>query len=148
MNRTAPWTVLVALAALVTGTVAFAADDANLRIVVSNVKTEQGSIVVWVYDKPDDWLSDRYRTQKAVKVAGHRVDGAVTLELRLPPGEYAFSVFQDVDDDGKLARNFIGLPKEPASLSNDAVPRFGPPRYKDAKFMIGATPVVQQVRLR
>jgi uncharacterized protein (DUF2141 family) len=140
--------VLAALAAMMTAAMAWADDEANLRIVVGNVQSEQGSIVVWVYEKPDDWLSERYRTQKAVKVAGHRENGTVTVELKLPAGEYALSVFQDLNDDGKLARNFIGLPKEPAGLSNNAVPRFGPPRYKDAKFTLGATPVVQQIRLQ
>lgn len=138
---------VLTVALLSGGAAARAGDDANLRIVVGNVKTDQGSIIVWVYDKPDDWLSDRYRTQKSVAVAGHRVDGTVTLELKLPAGEYALSVFQDVNDDGKLARNFIGMPKEPAGLSNNAVPRFGPPRYKDAKFTIGAGPVEQRIAL-
>ena len=124
-----------------------AGDEPNLRIVATGVTSDKGSVIVWVYDKKDDWLSDRYRTQKSVVVAGHRVAGAVTLELKLPAGEYALSVFQDVNDDGKLARNFIGLPKEPAGLSNNTVPRFGPPRYKNAKFMIGATPAEQRIAL-
>ena len=117
---------------------------ANLRVVVTNVKSDQGKIYVWVYDKQDDWLSDRYRTQKSVRVAGNRTGDTVTLELLLPAGEYALSVFQDVNDDGKLARNFIGIPKEPAGLSNNARPRFGPPKYKDALFTIPADTQVEQ----
>jgi uncharacterized protein (DUF2141 family) len=135
------------LTALAVFTSAFAGDEPNLRIIVSNVKTDQGSIIVWVYDKPEDWLSDRFRTQKVVAVAGHRVDGSVTLDLKLPAGEYALSVFQDVDDNGKLARNFIGLPKEPAGLSNNATPGFGPPKYKDAKFRIADSVVEQKITL-
>ena len=128
----------VALLLATAGTTVMAADgtepDANLRIVATNVKSDQGKLYVWVYDKKDDWLSDRYRTQKSVTVAGNRTNDTVTLELLLPAGEYALSIFQDVNDDGKLARNFIGLPKEPAGLSNNLRPRFGPPKYKDAKF--------------
>jgi len=118
--------------------------DANLRIVATNVKTDQGKLYVWVYDKKDDWLSDRYRTQKSIAVAGNRTNDTVTLELLLPAGEYALSIFQDVNDDGKLARNFIGLPKEPAGLSNNLRPRFGPPKYKDAKFEVTVGTVVEQ----
>jgi uncharacterized protein (DUF2141 family) len=135
------------------GTAVMAADDtqadltqadANLRIVATNVKTDQGKLYVWVYDKKDDWLSDRYRTQKSIAVAGNRTNDTVTLELLLPAGEYALSIFQDVNDDGKLARNFIGLPKEPAGLSNNLRPRFGPPKYKDAKFEVTVGTVVEQ----
>ncbi|MBL8201348.1 MAG: DUF2141 domain-containing protein [Chromatiales bacterium] len=132
------------LAALLTGTTALAADDANLRVVATNVKSDQGKIFVWVYDKKDDWLSDRYRTQKAVAVAGNRNGDRVTVELLLPAGEYALSIFQDVNDDGKLERNFIGIPKEPAGLSNNLRPKFGPPKYKDAKFAVTVGTVTEQ----
>lgn len=123
------------------------ADEGNLTVIVGNVESEQGNIVVWVYDKSDDWLSDRYRTSATVPVAGHRQGDTVTLKLDLPPGEYALSVFHDEDANGKLARNFIGLPKEPAGLSNNAVPRFGPPKWKDAVFRIEAAPVEQRIKL-
>lgn len=132
------------LAALLAGTAALAADDANLRVVATNVKTDQGKLYVWVYDKKDDWLSDRYRTQKFVTVAGSRQGDRVTVELLLPAGEYALSIFQDVDDDGKLARNFIGIPKEPAGLSNNLRPKFGPPKYRDAAFPVTVGTVTEQ----
>ncbi len=116
----------------------------NLRVVATNVKSDKGKIYVWVYDKKDDWLSDRYRTWKSVPVAGNRSGDRVTLELVLPAGEYALSVFQDVNDDGKLQRNFIGIPKEPAGLSNNLRPKFGPPRYKDALFSVTEGAVTEQ----
>jgi len=139
---------VVALLLAPAGMPVMAADStdlaANLRVVATNVKSDQGKIYIWVYDKKDDWLSDRYRTQKTITVAGNRTDDAVTMELLLPAGEYALSVFQDVNDDGKLARNFIGIPKEPAGLSNNLRPRFGPPKYKDAKFNLTVGAMVEQ----
>jgi len=135
---------LITIAALLAGAAAMAADDVNLRVVATNVKTDQGKLYVWVYDKKDDWLSDRYRTQKSVAVAGNRQDDKVTVDLLLPAGEYALSIFQDVNDDGKLERNFIGLPKEPAGLSNNLRPKFGPPKYKDAAFPVVVGTVTEQ----
>lgn len=139
---------LSALTTLLGGTLALAAGEANLKVVVTNVQGDRGEIVVWVYDDADDWLSDRYRTEKSVPVAGNRSGDSVTLELLLPPGEYALSVFQDENNDRKLERNFIGMPKEPAALSNNLRPKFGPPRYKGATFIIGTTPVEQKLELR
>ncbi|MCC7489927.1 MAG: DUF2141 domain-containing protein [Gammaproteobacteria bacterium] len=118
-----------------------------LRITATNVQDDAGSIVVLVYDSADHWLSERWRTRKRVPVAGQRVDDTVTLELDLPPGQYAFSVFQDRDDDGRLARNFLGMPKEPAGLSNNLRPRLGPPRFRDALFTLGEQPLEQRIRL-
>lgn len=135
---------LITIAALLAGAAAMAADDVNLRVVATNVKTDQGKLYVWVYDKKDDWLSDRYRTEKSVTVAGNRQGDRVTVELLLPAGEYALSIFQDVNDNGKLERNFIGIPKEPAGLSNNLRPRFGPPKYKDATFPVVVGTVAEQ----
>ena len=135
---------LITIAALLAGAAAVAADDVNLRVIATNVKSDQGKLYVWVYDKKDDWLSDRYRTQKSVAVAGNRSGDKVTLELLLPAGEYALSIFQDVNDDGKLERNFIGIPKEPAGLSNNLRPKFGPPKYKDAAFPVTVGAVTEQ----
>ena len=143
---------LSAIAALLIGStvgsgassIAVAAETVNLRVIATNLKTDQGKLYVWVYDKKDDWLSDRYRTQKSVTVAGNRDGDKLTIELLLPAGEYALSVFQDVNDDGKLERNFIGIPKEPAGLSNNVRPKFGPPKYKDAKFTVAVGVVTEQ----
>ncbi len=123
---------------------ALADGEPDLRIVATNVQSDAGKLYVWVYDRKDDWLSDRYRTQKVVTIAGNRVGDRVSVELLLPAGEYALSIFQDVDDDGKLKRNFIGIPKEPAGLSNNARPRFGPPKYQDAVFTVTPGTLVEQ----
>lgn len=121
--------------------------DPNLRVVGTNIESDDGRFVVQVYESADTWLGDNWRTQQAVAVAGNRDGDSITLDFELPPGEYALSVYQDVDDDGKLKRNFIGIPKEPAGLSNNLRPRFGPPKFEDAKFTVGEEPVEQRIRL-
>ncbi len=139
--------LVTALALLLTSTsmAAYGPDlGTNLRVIATGVKTDQGKLYVWVYDKKDGWLTDRYRTQKSVTVAGNRTGDTMTVELLLPAGEYALSIFQDVNDNGKLERNFIGIPKEPAGLSNNLRPRFGPPRFKDAKFAVTVNALVEQ----
>ena len=108
------------------------------------MKSGQGALYVWVFDKKDDWLSDRYRTRKAVDVADNLEGDKVTVELLLPAGEYALSVYQDVNGDGRLERNFMGIPKEPAGLSNNLRPKFGPPKYKDAAFTVAVGKVTEQ----
>jgi uncharacterized protein (DUF2141 family) len=40
----------------------------------------------------------------------------------------------DENGDGKLERNFLGVPKEGVGASNDARGRMGPPKWKDARF--------------
>ena len=63
-------------------------------------------------------------------------------------GEYAASVFLDLNENGKLDTNAIGSPSEPWGVSRDAKSkRFGPPLYKDAKFDYQGGPVTIPITL-
>jgi uncharacterized protein (DUF2141 family) len=147
MPRSLP--ALLAASLLAATSPALAADGANLRVVATNVQSDSGKVVVWIYGSAESWLKDDgVRTQKSVPVKGNRNGDSVTVELLLPPGEYAFSVFHDQEGDGRLARNFIGLPKEPAGLSNNVRPKLGPPRFDKAKFTVGTGLVEQRIKLQ
>lgn len=52
-------------------------------------------------------------------------------------GEYAIKVFHDENNNGKLDKNFLGIPSEAYGYSNNASGWFGPPSWEDAKFYFG-----------
>ena len=53
----------------------------------------------------------------------------------LPPGDYAIVAIHDEDDDRRLAKNALGIPREGWGVSRNVGPRlFSPPRYQDASF--------------
>jgi uncharacterized protein (DUF2141 family) len=135
MNRS----LLVFLCALTAPVLA----DTPVTVEVRNVANAEGSMVLNVYDNSKDWLETGMRRETAP------VDGqsTVTFELDLPPGNYAFHAYQDLDDDGEMKSNFIGIPKEPTAVSNDAKGRFGPPKYKDASVAVGTDPVTVPMNL-
>ena len=63
-------------------------------------------------------------------------------------GEYAASVFLDLNENGKLDTNAVGSAKEPWGVSQNAKSkRFGPPIYKDAKFDYQGGPVTIPIEL-
>lgn len=47
----------------------------------------------------------------------------------LPSGPLAVVVFHDVNKNGKLDTNLLGIPKEPFGFSRNPVVRFGPPDF-------------------
>jgi uncharacterized protein (DUF2141 family) len=71
------------------------------------------------------------------KVTTATSSSAYAVFSDLLPGEYTVTAYQDINGNGKLDSNFIGIPKEPNAISNDTPARFGPPRYEDAKFTVG-----------
>ena len=56
--------------------------------------------------------------------------------LELESGTYAVVIYQDLNSNGKVDRNFFRLPTEPCGFSRDARPKMGPPRYKPASFTL------------
>jgi uncharacterized protein (DUF2141 family) len=64
------------------------------------------------------------------------------------PGRYAVRAFLDLNGDGKLNRNPLGMPTEPFGFSNGAVPHGGAPGWDEASFDAPAGAVVQTIALR
>ncbi len=65
----------------------------------------------------------------------------------VPPGEYAAQAYLDEHDWGEVRRDLLGMPENGIGFSNDAPMRFGPPKWDDARFAVGATPVRVSVNL-
>ena len=145
-NRLTPLCLLLSLVAPVSS-LAETADASTVQVELTGLQNASGNIYIAVYDSDDTWLGDEVVLQQKVVIAEALDGDIVRVEFQLQPGEYAFSIFYDSNDNGKLDTNFIGIPKEPVAISNNARPKFGPPKYKDAVFELGAEPVIQQISI-
>lgn len=104
----------------------------SLTIEVSATKYNKGSILIALYDHEENYMKTTYKSSKA-KVK----NGKATIEfLNLEKGEYAFSLFHDINDNKKLDSNFLGIPKEPYAFSNNKKGNFGPPKFEAVKFAV------------
>lgn len=112
---------------------AAASDEASLTVQVEGLETPQGAVMMALFDAPDAWDGGE-------AVAGQRVavDGSsVTVEFgALPAGDYAIRMYHDVNGDGELDMNLMGIPSEPFGFSNNARGRFGPASWDDAVFTL------------
>ena len=111
--------------------------ETSVTVEVLGVERAEGHMVLTVYDSKKNWLKRGY-AQSKVLVDGQ---GTVSITVELPPGEYAFHAYQDLDDNGEMKSNFIGIPKEPTAVSNNAKGKFGPPKFKNAKVTVGEDPI-------
>jgi uncharacterized protein (DUF2141 family) len=66
----------------------------------------------------------------------------------LPPGKYAVSAYADANGNGRLDRNFLGMPSEQYGFSNNARGRFGPPAFAEAAVELGDGTVTQTIHLQ
>lgn len=143
MNIGSPLLALILLAGAAVAT----AEEATLRVEIAGLEDVEGNVIVSVYDNEDDWLGRGSVVTRTVDIASARADGLVVTELSLPTGRYAVSLFYDENGNGELDSNFIGIPREPVALSNNARPRFGPPRYSDAVFALEAAGTIQRITI-
>lgn len=98
-----------------------------------NKPTAGGTLNLVVCPSAEAFASEKGCRPVQVKAEG----GVVRIVLNdVAPGTYAIKAFHDVDRNGKLDTNFMGIPKEPYGFSNDAMGTFGPPSFDQASFKV------------
>ena len=104
----------------------------NLTVNISGLNSSDGNLLVGIYNKKESFL------KKPIKSAIVKVESkkALVLFRNLPKGIYAVSFVHDENDNKKMDTNFIGIPIEDYGCSNNAIGFMGPPKYKDAKFIL------------
>ena len=118
----------------------------SLLITVSNIQIDSGQVMIAVYNSKQQFLSDAAFLGKAVSIQSGR---KVHLHIEdIPDGQYAVSVFHDVDGDNELDLNGFGKPVEPIGFSNNVKGLIGPPRFSKASFWIDQKQERVDIRLR
>tara|TARA_R110002073_G_scaffold139232_2_gene289281 strand:- start:57801 stop:58214 length:414 start_codon:yes stop_codon:yes gene_type:complete len=119
-----------------------AQEGSVLTIDFEGIKTSEGKLFVALYESEDAFLKEPL-IGKIVTVT----NGKATVVFEdLDTGVYAVSSFYDTNNNGKMDTNFLGIPKEPTAMSNQAKGSFGPPKFKDAKFEITSTSKTIQIK--
>lgn len=144
LNRVACVTALLLLAAPVPGWVEAEPESGTLIINVSNLQSDEGNLRFVMFDSKKSFLKNPVRAEITEIVDGQ---GSWIVE-NLPYGTYAVLVHHDVDSSGKMERHWYGKPKEPTGASNDAPSKFGPPKFKHAKFEFAASSLTMTVTVR
>ncbi len=118
-------------------------ETATIEVQFENIASDDGKMLIGLYDSEDNWLKTRSKGAVAKIVNGT----SKTSFNSIPDGVYAISVFHDENNNGKLDTNFFGIPSEDTGASNDAPARFGPPKWEDAKFVIKGGTIKQIINL-
>ena len=108
-----------------------------LQLVCTNIAEAKGSIYVAVFDRQENFLNTgKMRAQRIVPVTS---SGKINITFNdLPPGTYAISCFHDVNGNGQLDKNWMGIPSEPYGFSNNARPKFRAPNWAETQFTLSA----------
>jgi uncharacterized protein (DUF2141 family) len=97
----------------------------------------KGTIGCALFNSENGFPMNNDKAEQLAQAGRLNSQNAVCRFPDLPTGTYAVSVFEDLNDNGKLDSSIVGFPKEPWGVSKDApVQSFGPPKFQDAKFEV------------
>lgn len=114
--------------------------EATLTIKVVDLRNHKGQLILGVFRTADGFPTEGKKAADwQVKPADH---DTVTFTAKLPPGKYGASVLHDENKNGKMDRNFAGIPQEGYGVTNNPKPAFRAATFKESIFTLppeGAT---------
>jgi uncharacterized protein (DUF2141 family) len=107
--------------------------DNVIHIEISGLRSDKGQMLCALFSSAESFptKADKAVARLTAKIAERQ---AVCDFTGVAPGTYAVSVVHDENSNGKLDRNFIGMPREGVGASNDAKGHMGPPKFNAASF--------------
>ncbi len=142
---TAPRIILVLFAAflfVVEAAPAHAGDGGRIDFTLA-INGESGPVYCHLFASEEGFPMKLERSQ--VKVKAKVKSGTATCRFsKVKAGTYAMMAFHDLNANGKLDTNWMGIPREGVVSSNNAKGRMGPPSFKDASFVVADGASVKQ----
>ncbi len=104
----------------------------SLEIVIQSEAGKEGNLEIALFNQKENFLEKPFKTLQVP------VNGAENKAVfqQLPSGWYAVAVYLDENDNRKLDKNLLGIPKEEYGFSNNAKGSMGPPSFEAARFEV------------
>jgi uncharacterized protein (DUF2141 family) len=117
-----------------------------VTVVVSSLVSTSAPVRLYFYNTRDGFLkSGKWAFSKSVKPGGK---SEFTLPVELPKGEWAVAITQDMNNNDKIDKNFIGIPTEPYAFSNNVRPTVAAPVFDECKFTVNGPGKVVSIVLK
>jgi uncharacterized protein (DUF2141 family) len=88
--------------------------DRTISIELRNIKESSGRVYIAIYNSETSYKKDIPFKSFIIESSKNIINITDTF----PEGYYVISAFQDLNNNGRLDLNFLGIPKEPIALSN------------------------------
>lgn len=117
-----------------------------VELLVRGLRPEAGRVQVAVFEGAQGFPDADAAAERTTVDAGSET---AQLTLTLKSGVVAaIAVFQDLDGNGVLTKNGLGIPTEPYGFSNNARGTFGPPSFGKAQFTVTEDLNTLEIRVR
>ena len=119
---------------------------APVPVGVSSLVSTTAAVRLYFYNTREGFLkSGKWAFSKSVKPGGK---SEFSLPVDLPKGEWAVAITQDMNNNDKIDKNFLGIPTEPYAFSNNVRPTVAAPGFDECKFMVDGPGKVVSIVLK
>ncbi|MBN8676021.1 MAG: DUF2141 domain-containing protein [Chitinophagales bacterium] len=105
----------------------------GITINITNLRNDKGHVLVSLFKEGEgfpDKAEKAFRKEKAA-ISNKK---AIIQFSSVPGGNYAVAILHDENDDAKMNKTWLGLPKEGYGFSNNVMGTLGPPVFSKARF--------------
>lgn len=113
-----------------------AENTGTLNLIVRNVEAEQGSLHIALYQDESAFLKEGQDLVKKIMPVSSKPDCIIPI-TQLPFGSYAVAIFHDLNGNGKLDKNTLGIPTEPYAFSNNPSVKWRSPTFAETLIKFG-----------
>lgn len=118
---------------------------ATITVTVTNIPGAKGELLIGLYDSAGSFTRTALPGSPKVPVTSRSKIRAKIPNVK--PGTYAIVVIQDLNGNGRLDKNFVGMPKEPLAFSViRKIPR-GKPQFAACSFKVGTKDISMTIPL-
>lgn len=138
--------VLACVTALGSAVPVSSASGVDVTISITNLRNMKGQVLVCLTTNPKafpDCSKDAASLKKVVVTSS----ASTVIFSDVPAGTYAIALVHDENKDGKLNAPVL-IPTEGFGFSRNPTVTFGPPSFKKASFVVGASDVSQTVKMK
>jgi uncharacterized protein (DUF2141 family) len=123
-------------------------DTGTLKVRVTGARNTKGKIGVTLFQNAQGFPDD---TSKAIRQESVEIDpktmSTQVIFKDLPQGTFAISVLHDENGNGKMDKNFVGMPKEGYGASNNPSKKRRAPTFDEAKFSLNTSEQAIEITL-
>jgi len=117
----------------------------TITVTVTNIPEAKGDLLVGLYNTEKSFTKDPMPVSPVIDLTSG--EDVVAKISGVMPGVYAIAVVQDFNENGKLDKTIVGMPKEPLAFSViTEIPR-GKPNFKACSFQVGEEDVEMTIAL-
>lgn len=105
----------------------------KLNIQIEGLETPEGTLMIEIVDENE-------KPYKSIKEEVS--DATCKLSQELPMGNYMVQYYHDANNNAKMDKMFMGIPKEGYGFSNNPDSKYGPPAFEKMLFSLASDTLI------